>query len=612
MRKRYIHSISVKRRVRNRFAHKIQSSSKHNEANNNDDENYENDGEDYDNENYEDNDNRNDEYNDNGNDEDNDNGNYGDDNRNDEDNDNVNYEGDDNENYEGDNNENYEDIDECIIDEALKQNELPNNNGNFWPYFESITAALLFCWHSQFCINDIITNIRRFRKWRHRLPLISIRSCCVKISTKKTPSTTCTSKPAYYLSVSDIIWYVLNNRESPQFGQETIVINHVSYQIGDYVYYKEANRKKIGRILAIILENNIKKLKIQRVLIFDELPEGFHTIIRQQQFRDGALWLLDRNEYNAIILLEPQAIIQKITKSRSVLLDYKHPSEYAAIQYHDNSLPVYKFFLDLYYNDFGTYRNIYHSLGGVYLQFGNMIFNDRKQLKNHFVLRFVPFRGDFDDFIKPFIKEIQQLEKGKVFEINEIRCLIIVSLGQVTADLLQGNDLALTDQQKFATEYGLRNKRSILDLLIRERHLQTPQDVYHLTAGKIQRLLNLTVNLLSNDVWHHESFMMSDCLRLGTVMPFIINRFLCSNYIKNNSLTTIQNRCNITRADFATKMIVTCWKVVAETMVLVFKKTYNNDDYILLQKCLKKEMEILSQVFEDFALYHIQIEKILN
>ncbi|EXX55739.1 hypothetical protein RirG_222700 [Rhizophagus irregularis DAOM 197198w] len=398
--------------------------------------------------------------------------------------------------------------------------------------------------HPQFCINDIVTNIRRFRKWRQRLPLISIRSRYVKISTKKTPSTTCTIKPIYYLSVSDIIWYVLNNHslfnkmyfgpalegESPQFGQETIVIKQVLYQIGDYVYYNEITGKKFRRILVIILENNIEKLKIQRVLTFDELPESFHITIRQQQSHDGALWLLDRDEYNAIILLEPQAIIQKITvgqnnnsankyiieilykhnnhwKFRSALLDYKHPSEYTAIPNHNNSLPVYKFFLDLYYDDFGTYRNVYHSL------------------------------------------EICQLEKGKVFEINGVRCLIIASLGQVTADLPQGNDLAYikrhgaikgcrscqatkekltsadlnipliaryhhitdelynrmetiitaTDQRKFATEYGLRNKKSILDLLKREKHLQTPQDVYHLTAGKIQRLLHITVNLLSND-----------------------------------------------------------------------------------------------------------------
>ncbi|PKC53288.1 hypothetical protein RhiirA1_404412 [Rhizophagus irregularis] len=378
--------------------------------------------------------------------------------------------------------------------------------------------------------------------------------------------------PALEVKEKSEFWHGDLWGESPQFGQETIVIKQVLYQIGDYVYYNEITGKKFGHILAIILENNIEKLKIQHVLTFDELPESFHTTIRQQQSRDGALWLLDRDEYNAIILLEPQAIIQKITvgqnnnsankyiieilykhnnhwKFRSALLDYKHPSEYTAIPNHNNSLPVYKFFLDLYYDDFGTYRNVYHSLGGVYLQFGNMTFNDRKQLKNHFVLGFVPFGGDFDDFIKPFIKEICQLEKGKVFEINGVRCLIIASLGQVTADLPQGNDLACikrhgaikgcrscqatkekltsadlnipliaryhhitdelynrmetiitaTDQRKFATEYGLRNKKSILDLLKRERHLQTPQDVYHLTAEKIQRLLHITVNLLSND-----------------------------------------------------------------------------------------------------------------
>ena len=113
--------------------------------------------------------------------------------------------------------------------------------------------------HPQFRINDVVTNIRRFRQWRQNLPLISIKSRHVRISTKKTPSTACASKPAYYLSVSDIVWYILNNRslfdkmyfgpaveakeksefwhgelweESPQFGQESIVIN----QGIDHVY----------------------------------------------------------------------------------------------------------------------------------------------------------------------------------------------------------------------------------------------------------------------------------------------------------------------------------------------------------------------------------------
>ena len=96
-------------------------------------------------------------------------------------------------------------------------------------------------------------------------------------------------------------------------------------------------------------------------------------------------------------------------------------------------------------------------------------------------------------------------------------------------------------------KYGLHNKVLILSQLMWDQHLQTPQDIYHATAGKIMRLLKLTVNLFSlegqrafiktwkdfehpiqwsrlpNPISHHESFMMSDYLRLSMVMPFILN-----------------------------------------------------------------------------------------
>ena len=49
------------------------------------------------------------------------------------------------------------------------------------------------------------------------------------------------------------------------------------------------------------------------------------------------------------------------------------------------------------------------------------------------------------------------------------------------------------------TEYGLRLQSSILDKLKIERHLQTPQDVYHATAGKIGWLLMLTYGLFSRE-----------------------------------------------------------------------------------------------------------------
>ena len=48
-------------------------------------------------------------------------------------------------------------------------------------------------------------------------------------------------------------------------------------------------------------------------------------------------------------------------------------------------------FLYLYYDDFGTFRNTYHSLGGLYLQIGNMPQKLRKQLQNHFIISLVPF-----------------------------------------------------------------------------------------------------------------------------------------------------------------------------------------------------------------------------
>ena len=269
-------------------------------------------------------------------------------------------------------------------------------------------------------------------------------------------------------------------------------------------------------------------------------------------------------------------------------------------------MPIYKIFLDLYYDDFGTFRNVYHSLGGVYIQFGNMPAHQRKLLKNHFVLGFVPFGGDFNEFLQPFISKMKKLEQGKIMKVNGQNAWIIASLGVVTSDLPQGNDMVgvlrhnanrgcrtciisknfLTDKtqnipkilryhhltnnefneilnennisvkKQLSTKYGLRLKCSILDKLKRERHLQTPQDIYHATAGKIGRLLKLTCELFSqegerdfiinwknfekpknwsrlpNPISHHDSFMMSDLLQLAMIMPFILEKFLKFSSLK--------------------------------------------------------------------------------
>ncbi|KAF0549277.1 serine/threonine protein kinase [Gigaspora margarita] len=185
-------------------------------------------------------------------------------------------------------------------------------------------------------------------------------------------------------------------------------------------------------------------------------------------------------------------------------------------------------------------------------------------------------------------------------DVQKNKSLVIASLGDVTADLSQGNDLVgvkrhgairgchtcnvardsltsegldlsiasryhhITDSQfeeismsttikqheMLATEYRLHLWPLLLDKLKRERHLQSPQDIYHLTAGKVLRFLRITIEALStegksisikywkfleyprswqklpNPILHLDSFMMSNCLRLAMMMPLIFNRFL--------------------------------------------------------------------------------------
>src|ERR1043166_6568816 len=199
-------------------------------------------------------------------------------------------------------------------------------------------------------------------------------------------------------------------------------------------------------------------------------------------------------------------------------------------------------------------------------------------------------------------------------KINGQNAWIIASLGVVTSDLLQGNDMVgvlrhnanrgcrtciisknfLTDKtqnipkilryhhltneilnennisvkKQLSTKYGLRLKCSILDKLKRERHLQTPQDIYHATAGKIGRLLKLTCELFSqegerdfiinwknfekpknwsrlpNSISHHDSFMILDLLQLAMIMPFILEKFLKFSSLKNNEAISIKSKLN--------------------------------------------------------------------
>jgi hypothetical protein len=437
-------------------------------------------------------------------------------------------------------------------------------------------------------------------------------------------------------------------------------------------------------------------LKIQRIIEYDELPKIFRNDNRKLQAVLGEVWLIDQSL--EIDLIAPQEIIGHISitalnngdrelncffiseiiykfkgrwKIRNISLEDQHFSEYVSTTLPPNhEIPVFKLFVDLYYDDFGTYRNVYHSLGGVYIQFGNMPIFMRKLLKNHFLLGFVPFGGNFDEFIQPIIMEMKALERGQIMNVQGRDCWITAGLGVVTADLPQGNDLAgikrhgankgcrtcqvskeqstndnlniielrryqhitneqfreisltITSQERkqLMTKYGLRNKVSALNQLMWNQHLQTPHDIYHATTGKIMRLLKLTVNLFSlegqrvftktwkkfehptqwsrlpNPISHHESFMMSDYLRLSMVMPFILNRFLKAPHLKDNELAKIQRRIYADRINLVPKSLIKCWVLVSKSMKLVFKNEYSEKDYEDLQRSLEMERQILNQV----------------
>ncbi|GES88706.1 hypothetical protein GLOIN_2v1790940 [Rhizophagus clarus] len=342
------------------------------------------------------------------------------------------------------------------------------------------------------------------------------------------------------------------------------------------------------------------------------------------------------------------------------MFSYQHPSEYISIkQSLSLTIPVYKLFLDIYYDDFETFRNVYHSLGGVYVQFGNMPARQRKLLKNHFVLGFVPFGGNFNEFMLPFISEMKEFEQGKLMEVNGQDAWVIASLGVVIADLPQGNDMcgdvpatsryhhitndqfkkifnkpATTRQRRLYTKFGLRTRLSILDRLLRERHLQTPQDIcneqnlliklfdFHRCELFSQKgedeFIKAWKNFekpkkwsrLPNPISHNASFMISDYLRLAMIMPFILNSFLETSSLKENESRSILRRIQESRINMAKNVIIACWVYVAKTMRMVFESKFTLDLYDELQKCLEEEMKILPKVFPEFAnlpILHINI-----
>ncbi|GES84133.1 hypothetical protein GLOIN_2v1790377 [Rhizophagus clarus] len=338
-----------------------------------------------------------------------------------------------------------------FVNEALAKDKLPSYDGDFAPYFQNLTTAALFCWIYKHNIStnayeDLVDIIMRPEFNRDHIM-------------------------AYQLSISDIIWNVLNNPsllKEMYFSAEQLMISGEIYQCGDFVYYYD-NERKLGRLRAILLneENQQYRLRIQKVLDYSDLPGTFKGELRQNRSLSREVWLQDEpfltittsqiSEKVAADTLRITKILYKHHthwRIRDATFSYQHPSEYISI----SSQHLQQF-------------------QDVYVQFGNMPACQRKLLKNHFVLRLVPFSGNFNEFMLPFISEMKEFKQGKLMEVNGQDAWVMgqFSLSRITYQLLSGctsnikihhitddqfkeifNEPATTRQKRLCTEFGLR------------------------------------------------------------------------------------------------------------------------------------------------------------
>ncbi|CAG8836218.1 33307_t:CDS:2, partial [Gigaspora margarita] len=285
--------------------------------------------------------------------------------------------------------------------------------------FENFTTMAMFVWITKYMIFKNSTKVYYFSLLNYLQHMLKNPSISSKLY----------FGPGVLLESDKELWEGNLWAESPLFGQSNLM-----------------TLREYGRIQSFVTKDNSMKAQIQRIIPYIE-EQPYLIVEPSLLIQKIIVWLKDQSppqhfdlSINGIIYC-----FNEYWKIRFIKLRNQHPAKYISENLPpDSTMPILKFFLDLYYDDFGTFRNIYHSLGGIYLQIGNMLYQMKKQLRNHFVIGFVPFGGDFKDFIKPFLHEIKKLEQEFIINLNGINYWIIGGLGVFTADLPQGNDIAGT------------------------------------------------------------------------------------------------------------------------------------------------------------------------
>ena len=111
------------------------------------------------------------------------------------------------------------------------------------------------------------------------------------------------------------------------------------------------------------------------------IEENYQLISINNVIKHISVWLQDLPRPTSYDFYISEILYRDVNTNRMhirpIQLRHRHPSEYVAIPSSPplRDMKVFKFMIDIYNDDFGTYHNVYHSLGGIYIQIGNMPFN---------------------------------------------------------------------------------------------------------------------------------------------------------------------------------------------------------------------------------------------
>ncbi|CAB4475677.1 unnamed protein product [Rhizophagus irregularis] len=509
---------------------------------------------------------------------------------------------------------------------------LPGYTGDSGPYFPSLTAMWMFIWFTK---NSIGTHayhelVKIIRHPKFKADEVPYSVTTLKKIHKGLPLLPFTGKIE--------IWHGDLWKESPLFGETSIVINDVTFKAGEWIEYKEFHDQhtlnRVGRITGI-------------VMIDESLPDRFFRIQTTRTFYELPGTLKSKERYQRL-QLHNELWLEEIRSTIKIQDLIRHVNVWIK---DDNTprLPTFEF----------SIQEIIYT------------FNGRQKIRHVSLRHKLPIEYISAPQLPSDMKELQN---GIPMMIKDEQVWISAGFGMGTADLPQGNDMAgikrhnaeygcrtckvsqsqLSDadfdifqngryhhltsriydeiktarngttKKNIAQEHGLCLNPNILDDLARDRHLQTPQDPFHCLAGLARRLLDHLFNhelersgldalhstwlifemprnwkRIQSPITHLDSYWMSDSLRLVMIMPFILSRCLNTTQLKQCFVITVKNNFELTNSRQVKAVIVKTWSLFARLCAKVFANVFHKSDYQALDQLVIKLTRILNKIYPD-------------